>query len=188
MPVNPASGAESEDDEDAWYNRDASRGSDHGVLLRLFILGVKLIPVALLLGAGYYAYQTFFGPISDAAREAYLRSPTAGAAGGAETVPYSRAGLLIQQTKDSVAAHDKNVLSANSIAENAEDFDKIASSIEQSILPPATASAPAAPPEPEPKVQLDLAGARRAQAVVNAPQQPTIQVRPPEGPARMALS
>lgn len=191
-----------DDEEDAWYDRkttSSSRGpSDRGVLLRLFMLVAKLIPVALLLGAGYYGYQSFLGPVSEEERQAYLNSPVAGAADGIENMPKSRAGLMIQQAKDAVAAHDSHVHAANAMAENVDDLEKIAEAVEQSHQATRPATPARTEPAPSgPAVTLDLEGATRAQqrrdaGLAAAPatggsSAEGIQVRQKDGPAPLGL-
>lgn len=156
-PAGVGGAAGSTSDADAWYAKGSrsDRSSERGILTRLFILVMKLVPIALVLGASYYGYQSFFGPVSAEERARYLASPVAAAAHGGDTskVPTSRVGLMLQQAKDSVAAHDQNVHVANAIAEDPSNLDAISD---------AGLGAPVAAPKPPPelKVKLDLSGAQ----------------------------
>ena len=158
MPRNgtaaPQPAARVENDEDAWYNKSSvprsSARQERSVLAKLLMLFVKLMPVAMVLYGGYYGYQQFFGEISAEERAAYYRSPTAGAAGSAEA-PTSRVGMMLQQAKDSIAAHDNNVHVANAIAENPGDLDGIQATVDQLA---ARAVEAKAPPPPQAKVTL----------------------------------
>ena len=145
--------AKPENDEDAWYNKSSlSRGSDRrerGVLAKLLLLFVKLMPVAMVLYGGYYGYKQFFGEISAEEQAAYFRSPTAGAAGNAEA-PTSRVGMMLQQAKDSIAAHDSHVHVANAIADNPDNLNNIQTDVD----PLAFRGVEAKPPPPEAKVTL----------------------------------
>ncbi|MCF3651007.1 hypothetical protein [Synoicihabitans lomoniglobus] len=110
-------------------------------MLKPFILVLKLVPLAIVGGVGYYGYMSFFGPASDSERNAYLSSPTAGASTGG-AAPSSRAGMLIAQVKDVVATHDAGVHAANALAG--------ADGSEQSLSIETGASGPTQAPAPNP--------------------------------------
>ncbi len=178
------------DDKDAWYNKaptySSRRRGERGVGLKLFLLLVKLLPAAMVLYGGYYGYQQFFGELSEEELAAYYGNTTAAGAtgsqgapgtagptsgvGGAEggEAPKSRVGIMLQQAKDSIAAHDQNVHMANAIADNSSNLDDIQASLDNLA---ASDPAPAAGPPQPARVQLafdDAAGGVGPSAAVQA--------------------
>lgn len=75
-----------------------------------------------------------------------------GAAAVPADAPKSRVGLMLQQAKDSIAAHDQNVQMANAIADNPNNLDNIQGAMAAMEAEAAAANQP--PPEPEAKVKL----------------------------------
>lgn len=82
------------------------------IIIKLFRLSVKLVPVALALVMAVYGYTYFFGsiPVVDAIKRQL----------GMEVAPTeaeeSRVAQMLQQTKDAVAASDSRVNLGNAIA------------------------------------------------------------------------
>ncbi len=161
-----------DDDKDAWYNKAPSYSSgrrrDRGPILKIIMLLVKLMPAAMVLYGGYYGYKQFFGEMSAEELAAYYgpsgapgssggaagANGAAGLAGGdAVDGPKSRVGIMLQQAKDSIAAHDQNVHMANAIADNPSNLDDIQASLDNIEAQMAAQAAPAAA-KPEPKVKL----------------------------------
>lgn len=152
-----ASSADDKDDADAWYNKaptySAKRGKDRSVFLRLFILMVKLMPAAMVLGGGYYGYKQFFGKMSDEEMAAlHAANPNLINTTGGESM--SRAELVLKQAKDSIAAHDQNVHAANALAESPDNLDQIAATLDDLDAAMLASKAGAPAPIPEPKVKL----------------------------------
>ena len=82
--------------------------------IKLFRLSTKLLPIAAVLVGGFYSYSYFFGsvPIVESTLVALGAEPSS------EPKTPSMAAQMIQQTRDVVAASDRRVLFANSLAED----------------------------------------------------------------------
>lgn len=82
--------------------------------IKLFRLSIKFLPIAVVLAGGFYSYSYFFGsvPIVESTLVALGAEPSS------EPKTPSKAAQLIQQTRDVVAASDRRVLFANSLAED----------------------------------------------------------------------
>ena len=82
------------------------------VLIQLFRLSTRFIPIAGVLVGGYYGYSYFFGPVS-------VIEEAAASLGVAELSPKqeSKVNQMLQQTRDAVAASDARVHAANALAD-----------------------------------------------------------------------
>lgn len=110
--------------------------------IKVFTLTVKMLPVFLVLGGAGYFYKSMFGKMSEEELAA------AGIRVKAGSGPQSKTEVMLNQTKNVVAAQTANVSLANQLAEsmtNGTSLDKIG---DASPAPPP----PAAPPKPVAKL------------------------------------
>lgn len=128
------------------------RSGGSGVFTMLFLLFAKSIPLMLVLGGGYYTYSYFFGtpPIVETVRRKLSGEPASAAE---NNKPKSRAGQMMQQTRDVVSANDARINFANALAEGDVDLDALGEP--QAVDPNALAA----------QVSAAVASATAAQAV-----------------------
>ena len=157
------------------------RGLGAGLLVRLFALSTKLVPIAGVLVGGYYSYTYFFGPVpvvEAAAERMGVMSPAASNT--------SKAGQMIQQTRDVVAANNSKVGFANALAGDlTEGFPGSAGAESTDTLPVSFAGLPpidtvveAPPPAPAVAIldQLAMFEAERAQQEAVAREVETVAI------------
>jgi hypothetical protein len=86
------------------------RRAGPGVIIKLFTLGVKLLPVGLVLVGGYFTYTYYFGPIPIV--DKLLHRGTIDA-----PPPKSKVAVMMDMTKGAVSMNDSRVNFANELAE-----------------------------------------------------------------------
>lgn len=105
--------------------RHRTRGGA-GVLIRLFVLGVKLVPALGVLVGMYYGYSYYFGGVpavdnlvQTVAGKVGVEAPLASKAGP------SKAAAMFQMTQGVVAANDGRVNLANALADADADLESV---------------------------------------------------------------
>lgn len=111
----------------------APRRAGSGVFIKLFTLGVKLLPLAGVIVGGYFAYSYYFGPVPIVSK---LLNPGAVDA----PPPKSKVAVMMDMTKGAVSMNDSRVNFANELAEGAFSADA-------NILEAAPAESAATPAE-----------------------------------------
>lgn len=102
------------------YRPTRSRGVGVTLLMQLFRLSTKFVPIAGVLAGGYSSYTYFFGPVPVV--EKAVMELGGGRHGPAEK---SKVAQMLAQTRDVVAKSDARVLAANALADGpvGDSFD-----------------------------------------------------------------
>ena len=163
-----------------------------GLLIRLFALSTKFVPIAGVLVGGYYSYTYFFGPVPVVEAAAARLGAAPASSGG------SKAGQMLQQTRDVVAANDSRVGFANALAgdltegfpETAEPESADPLPVSLAVLPPIEAKVEAPPPAPKVAIldQLAMFEAERAQQDAVAREVETVAIEPGPEPEKVVSS
>lgn len=100
------------------------RSGGSGLFTLLFMLFAKGVPLMFVLGAGFYTYSYFFGTPPLVQKMMRKINGETGPA-GEEAAPKSRAGQMMQQTRDVVSANDARINFANALAAGDVDLDAL---------------------------------------------------------------
>lgn len=95
-----------------------------GVLISLFALFAKGIPLILVMGGGYYTYSYFFGPIP-MVDKFWRKSASLMGVAPAPLETKSKVSKILQQTRDVVKANDQRVHFASALADQDLDLDSL---------------------------------------------------------------
>lgn len=95
-----------------------------GLLISLFALFSKGIPLILVMGGGYYTYSFFFGPIPIVGKVWRTSASLVGIT-PAPVETESKVSKILQQTRDVVKANDQRVHFASALADQDLDLDKL---------------------------------------------------------------
>lgn len=105
-----------------------------GVLVSLFALFAKGIPLILVMGGGYYTYSYFFGPIP-MVEKVWRTSASIVGITPAPVETQSKVSKILQQTRDVVKANDQRVHFASALADQDLDLDTLSDPEAMDVAP-----------------------------------------------------
>ena len=95
-----------------------------GLIISLFALFSKGVPLILVMGGGYYTYSYFFGPIP-IVDQVWRKSAELVGVTPAPIATQSKASQILQQTRDVVKANDQRVHFASALADDEVDLNEL---------------------------------------------------------------
>lgn len=137
---------ESEDTPEAPAPIVRRRSVGSGVLISLFALFAKGIPLMLVMGGGYYTYSYFFGPIPIVDKVWRKTAPLVGIA-PAPVETQSKVSQILQQTRDVVKANDQRVHFASALADQEIDLNALSHPAAMEVVPKSSENAVAQSPQ-----------------------------------------